>query len=94
MTKFRWANTILSPTTPPEKNLVKRRLAKNGRSSVGAASVSPRRKDRLKYPLWCAPPASRTCTAICNRAMSRSVGEGGLTAPRPKQCVETADGPP
>ena len=94
MTKFHCANTILSPATPPGKNLVKQRVAKNSGSSVGAASVSPRRKDRLKSPLWCAPPASRTCTAICNRAMSRSVGEGGLTAPRPKQCVETADGPP
>ena len=35
MTKFCCAHTILSPPTPPEKNLVKHRLAKNSESSVG-----------------------------------------------------------
>ena len=29
MTKFHCANTILSPATPPEENLVKQRVAKN-----------------------------------------------------------------
>ena len=36
MTKFCCANTILSPTTRPEKNLVKHPLAKNSESTLGA----------------------------------------------------------
>ena len=35
MTKFCCANTILSPPTPPEKNLVKHRLAKNSETASG-----------------------------------------------------------
>jgi len=35
VTKFCCANTILSPPTPPEKNLVKHRLAENSESASG-----------------------------------------------------------
>ena len=35
MTKFCCANTILSPPTPPEENLVKHRLAENSESASG-----------------------------------------------------------